>query len=292
MIISMSATGKFIATLLASVFLVLCSTAVQVSISQAEEQSIAAGEAASAERAAAAARWESAVSYARRGAEPVAASARAAATSAGTLATAEDVAALEKAVAVLDDALEGRDIGAIAAARTRLASAHAVFLEAVGVTAESLLPANGSADQAAKDAVSTAVTRLRSAVADDVDTEAALLELRSAADRVVASHQANVAAAAAAAAAARSTEATDDGSGASLPIAPGPVEHWVVTHPIPIIEAFGDYRPGCEVIIGEWTWWYEDPPGYVAVDPGYPYDIEVMEFEGRYAGVKSLPCVV
>jgi len=102
-----------------------------------------------------------------------------------------------------DDALEGRDIGAIAAARTRLVSARSVFLGAVGVNAESLVSANASADQAAKDAVSTAVTRLRSAVADDVDAEAALLELRSATDRVVASHQANVAAAEAAAAAAR-----------------------------------------------------------------------------------------
>lgn len=273
------------------------STTMQLAIAQAEEQSLVAGETAAVERAAAAARWESAVVSARRGAEPVAASARAAGTSAGTLATPEDLAALETAIAVLDAALEGRDIGAIAAARTRLFSAHTVFLEAVGVNAESLVSANGSADQPAKDAVSTAVARLRSAVADDVDTEAALLELRSAADRVVASHEANVAAAAAAAAAAaeaaaRSTDAADDGTGAAPPIAPGPVERWVVTHPTPIIETFGDYRPGCEVIIGEWDWWYEDPPGYVAVDPGYPYDIEVMEFEGRYLATKSLPCAV
>ncbi|WP_159606467.1 hypothetical protein [Agromyces humi] len=58
------------------------------------------------------------------------------------------------------------------------------------------------------------------------------------------------------------------------------------------VDAYGDLWPGCPVVFGVWDWWYPDAAGYVVVDPAYPYDLDVMEFEGRPLAVKSLPCIL
>lgn len=294
----MSAIGKSTAALLAFVVLMLCSFAVQASIAQAEQRHVKETEQSAAERAASADRWQRAVAGARRSIEPVADAARAAIESAGDLADAEATAALDGAVTELDRAMEGRDLGAMGAARTAVRAAHAAFLEAVCVGAEARVAANGSADPAAKDEAASAITDVRAAVADGEDAAGSLERLRSASDRVVASHAANVAAAAAGAAAAAAAAGApeEEGSGASSSTTPRPPSTPLVTgfppQPPLRIEAAGDYRPGCETEY-TWDWWYPDSAtGYVLVAPAYSYDYEVMWFEGRWMGVKSLPCLL
>jgi hypothetical protein len=276
--------------------LALGSAGVQVSIARAADEAEAAALDSDADRRRAAARWDAAIESARAQAEATAKPARSAAADVGDLALAADADRLAEAIDALDDAAAGRDIGAIAAGCNDLEAELVVFRGAVAANAESVLAANASADGAAKTAMAAAIATMQPSDDDESISRAPFAALRSAADRVIASHQANVAAAAAAAAAAaeaasRAAEAEDVGSVAPPPNPSVPDRLWV-DHPIPTIEAFGDYRPGCEVDIGYWDWWYEDPPGYVAVAPGYPYDIEVMEYEGRYLGVKSLPCLV
>lgn len=283
--------------------LALGSGGVQASITRAEEDAVAVAAASAEERRRAIERWDAAVESARASIATVAEPARKAAADVGDLATAGDVAELTAAIEALDKAAAGRDIGAIAARRDELIGALAVFRGAVATNAETVLTANPTADQTARDELLTSIGSMRTIRGGDPDSTTVLAMTRSAADRVIASHQANVAAAAATAAAAAAEAAARAASEANAagsnrpsttptPTTPGVTFPW---NPAPTeltIDAWGDFWPGCEVIFGEWDWWYPDSSGYVSIDPGYPYDIEVMEYEGRLLGVKSLPCVI
>jgi len=269
--------------------LALGSVGMQVSAAAAESRSSATRDATVRAQEQAADRWAAAVSSARAEAGPVVEAARAAAGGAGDLATAESATRLDEALQGLDAALSGRAIGAIAARRDEVAAAIAAFRLATAGSAETLLAEHPAADQTAKDALGDAIAAARAETGRGV---AEIGALRRAADRVVSSHRTNTAAAEAAAAAAATAAATG-GADASGSGAPTPAVSF--TPPIPpaelTVEARGDYWPGCPVLL-EWEWWYPDPTGYVVVDPGYPYDIEVMEFEGYPFAVKSLPCIL
>lgn len=285
------------------VALALGSAGVQVSVARAADEAEAVAAASGEQRRRAAARWDAAVESARAQAAAAVKPARAAAADVGDLASAVDGDRLAEAIAALDEAADGRDIGVIAARCNELDAELVAFGGAVAVNAEAVLAASPSADEPAKADMTAAIATVHPGDGDEPTTGAAFAALRSATDRLIASHQANVAAAAAEAeaaaaaadAAARSAEdaggADDRGDGTTATPPNPPLPSFPRDRPVPIIDAFGDYRPGCEVIVGEWDWWYEDPPGYVAITPGYPYDIEVMEYEGRYVGVKSLPCL-
>src|SRR5215218_3144341 len=263
--------------------LALGSAGVQTSIARAEEDSAAAAVARAEERVRAAARWDAAVESAREATalfvEPV----RGAAASVGDLATAGDTAELDAAIDALDTATAGRDIGAIAARRNDVIAALAVFRRAVAASAEAVLVATPSADAIVKGELTAAIENARAIVVDQDDLPAVLSQLRSAADQVIASQQAAAAAAAADAAAAaagadaaaRSAAEGETGFVGQSPASPGAAFEWHPTYQTGLtIDAWGDYRPGCEVVFGEWDWWYYDSSGYVSIDPGYPYDIE------------------
>lgn len=288
-----------------SIALLICaiglgSSAVQVTMARAADDAAAAAVESAAEERHAGERWDVAVAGARAQAERAAGPARTAVDIVGDLALPAERERLADAIAALDEASEGRDIGAIAARCSDLENEFVAFQQAVVRNAESSLAANGSADAASRSDLTDAIDAIRPGPDAGPVPASAFARLRSVADQVVASHQAAITAAAAAAAAAAGEAAgaavsdeADETSGASStttptspPLAPG----WVVRTP-PALELNGDFRPGCEVVFGEWDWWYENTPGYVVVDPGYPYDIEIMEYEGSYLGVKSLPCL-
>lgn len=286
-----------------SIALLICaiglgSTAVQVTMARAADDAAAAAVESAAEERHAGERWDVAVAAARAQAERAASPARTAVDVIGDLALPAQRERLADAIAALDEASEGRDIGAIAARCSDLEDELVAFQQAVVTNAESSLAANGSADAASRSALTDAIDAIRPGEDASPVPVSAFARLRSVADQLVASHQAAITAAAAAAAAAAEaagsvvsddadeTSETSSTTPPSPPLAPG----WVVRTP-PVLELNGDFRPGCEVVFGEWDWWYENTPGYVVVDPGYPYDIEIMEYEGSYLGVKSLPCL-
>jgi hypothetical protein len=247
--------------------------------------------------------WAAAVEVARLQARRVADAAAAVVAGSGDLAAGDAGAALDGALGDLESATTRRDIGAISARRDDVIEALAAFREAVAAAAEARAGEFPSADQPAKDELVGAVAAVRAT--DDLGVTE-IGAVRRAADRVAVSHRANVAAAeaaaVAAAAAAAATAAASGGAagtgsdGAAGPSGtPVPPSSPVAFPRFPTeltIDAYGDYWPGCPVEVFQWDWWYYDSSGYVLVDPGYPYDIEVMTFEGRIAGVKSLPCVL
>jgi hypothetical protein len=296
----MSSTGKLAVVALVAL-IATASFGLQASAASASDRAAASRAAEEHEREQASERWAAAVASAGVQARRVADAAAAVIGGSGDLARPDVASALDAALRALDEALEGRDIGAIAGRRDEVAEALGVFRQAVADAAEARKGEYPSADQAARDELDRAVAAVRAA--EDLGV-AEIGILRRAADRVVGSHReavaaAEAAAAAAAASAAAAAAATGESgesggspaSGASTtPSGPPP---GLRRYPTELtIDAYGDYWPGCPVVVGEWDWWYYDSTGYVVVDPGYPYDIEVMSYEGRLLGVKSLPCII
>lgn len=216
----------------------------------------------------------------------------------GDLADARTIDRLSAATSLLSHALESADLEAVATRRDDVSSLLVAFNRRVAAAADARLATHASADQPAKDELRAAIDLVMADAAGEDVVPNHLAALRSAVDRAASSHDVNVAAAIAAEAARAASEQqpAEDSDGPATGTGVGGTPTGPVFTPLvrPSItfDVVGDYRPGCVTRTGEWDWWYPDASGYVLVSPAYPFDTELMTFEGHDLAVKSLPCDV
>lgn len=158
----MSSTGKLAVVALVAL-IATASFGLQASAASAADRAEASRAAEEHQREQGSERWAAAVASAEVQARRVADAAAAVIGGSGDLARPDVASALDAALRALDEALGGRDIGAIAARRDDVAEALGVFRQAVADAAEARKGEYSSADQAARDELDRAVAAVRAA---------------------------------------------------------------------------------------------------------------------------------